>query len=76
MPTNVNDILAIMIGLVILLIFVRHSLPSLSSFFKERIMGINPSESFDLDEMIQKKIHLHQIKQGMAQETFEKKLER
>lgn len=75
MPTQTNDILGIMLGLIALLILIKHLLPSLSMLFKEKIMGIRPAESFDLDQMIQKKINLYQLGQGEKQSLFEKTLE-
>jgi hypothetical protein len=50
MSTNLNDILAIMLGFVTLLILIKHALPSLSSFFGKKIMGMGPSEIFDLNK--------------------------
>lgn len=75
MPTEVNDILGIMLGLVVLLILIIHSLPSLSNFFKEKIMGIKPPESFDLDELVQKKMNLYKMDKGQSQDLFEKNLQ-
>lgn len=75
MPTQVNDILGLMLGLIVLLILIKHSLPSLSRLFKEKIMGISPSESFDLDELIQKKINLYKVEQAESLDLYEKNLQ-